>query len=222
MNIWQKITGIYYQPSKVFEQLKPKTLWWVPFIILLAVSVAVMFITRPVVVPEIMDQMAKNPDIPAESLPQVQERIQNPLYGLLGVLVGMPLVWVAIGLVFWGIFSMLGGKSSFGPMFAATAWAGMVSIPGSLIKVPLMFAMETAKVHTSLALILPPDMDETYIFRLLAQIDIFTIWTLAVMALGYSVFTGIKQKKSLWAVFIAWSVWALVISAVKGMGNMAG
>jgi hypothetical protein len=222
MNIWQKITGIYYQPSKVFEQLKPKTLWWVPVIILLAVSVGVMFITRPVVVPEIMDQMAKNPDIPAESLPQVQERIQNPLYGLLGVLVGMPLAWVAVGLVFWGIFSMLGGKSSFGPMFAATAWASMISIPGSLIKVPLMFIMDTAKVQTSLALILSTDMDGTYIFRLLAQMDFFTIWTVAVMALGYSVFSGVKPKKSFWAVFITWIVFILIISAFKGMGGMAG
>jgi len=222
MNIWQKITGIYYQPAKVFEQLKPKTLWWVPLIIVLVVSTGAMFISRPIVIPEIMSQMAQNPDIPSESLPQVQERIQNPLYSLLGVLVGMPLAWVAIGLVFWGIFSMLGGKSSFGPMFAATAWASMISIPGSLIKVPLMFIMDTAKVHTSLALLLPTDMDSTYIFRLLAQIDFFTIWTVVVMALGYSAFTGVDRKKSLWAVFIVWVAWALIISAFKGMGGMAG
>jgi hypothetical protein len=222
MNIWQKITGIYYQPSKVFEELKPKTLWWVPVIIVIAVSVAVMFVTRPVVVPEIMAQMAQNPNIPSESLPQIQERIQNPLYSLVGVLVAMPLAWVVIGLVFWGIFSMLGGKGTFAQMFAATAWASMISIPGSLVKVPLMFIMDTAKVHTSLALMLPTDMDGTYIFRLLAQLDFFTIWTVLVMALGYSVFTGVDRKKSLWTVFIVWAAWVLIVSAFKGMGGMAG
>ena len=44
MNVWQKITGIYYQPAKVFEQLNPKTLWWVPLIIVLGVSTGAMFI----------------------------------------------------------------------------------------------------------------------------------------------------------------------------------
>jgi len=222
MNIWQKIIGIYYRPAEVFEQLRSKTLWWVPLIIVLVVSASAVLITRPIVMPEIMAQMAQNPDIPPESLPQVQERIENPLYSLLGVFVAMPLTWVVIGLVFWGIFSMLGGKSSFVQMFTATVWPAMVSIPGSLIKVPMMFVMETAKVHTSLVLILPPEMEETFIFRLLSQIDIFVVWTVVVMALGYSVFTGVKKKKSLWAVFIVWAIWVLVISAFKGMGGMAG
>ena len=222
MNIWQKIIGIYYQPAKVFEHLKPKTLWWVPVIILLTVSVAAMFISRPIVIPEVLAQISQNLDIPPESLPQIQDRVQNPLYGLLGVLVGMPLAWVAVGLVFWGVFSMLGGKSSFVQMFAATVWSAMISLPGSLIRVPLMFIMETAKVHTSLALVLPPEMEETFIFRLLSQVDIFAIWTLAVMAIGYSVFTGVEQKKSFWAVFVTWAVWILILSFVKGMTKMAG
>ncbi|MDP2807239.1 MAG: YIP1 family protein, partial [bacterium] len=118
--------------------------------------------------------------------------------------------------------SMLGGKSSFAQMLASTVWAWMVSIPGSFIKVPLMFIMDTAKVHTSLALVLPPEMEETFIFRLLSQVDIFAIWTLAVMAIGYSVFTGVKQKKSFWAVFVTWAVWILIFSFVKGMTKMAG
>jgi hypothetical protein len=222
MNIWQKITGIYYQPAKVFEQLKPKTLWWVPLIIVLAASAAVVLISRPVVLPEIMAQMAQNPNIPPERLAQSQDMAQNPLFSLLNVAVGLPLIWLVVCLAFWGIFSMLGGKGTFGQMFAATAWAWMISLPGNLVKVPLMFIMQTAKVHTSLALILPPDMDETYLFRLLDQIDFFTVWTVAVLALGYSAFTGVKQQKSLWAVFITWAIVILILSAVQGMFKMAG
>ncbi|MBI5805681.1 YIP1 family protein [candidate division TA06 bacterium] len=222
MNIWQKIIGIYYRPEEVFEQLKPKTSWWVPLIIVLAVSAAAVMISRPIVMPEILAEIAKNPDIPAENMAQIQQRIENPIFSLINVVIGLPLAWLAVGLVFWGVFSMLGGKSTFVKMFAATVWAWMVSIPGSLVKVPLMFVMETAKVHTSLALILPLEMEETFLFRLLSQVDIFAVWTLSVMAIGYSAFTGIKQKKSLWAVFITWAVWIVVLSFVKGMTKMAG
>jgi len=222
MNLWQKITGVYHQPTKVFEQLQPRTMWWVPFMIVLVVSAGAMFISRPIVMPEIMAQLAQKPDIPPENLAQIQERIQNPLFSLLNVFLGLPLAWLAVGLVFWGVFSMLGGKSTFVKMFAATVWAWMVSIPGSLVKVPLMFIMETAKVHTSLALVLPPEMEETFLFRLLSQVDIFAVWTLSVMAIGYSAFTGIKQKKSFWAVFITWAVWILILSAFKGMTKNAG
>lgn len=101
--------------------------------------------------------------------------------------VTQPVGLLLVTLVFWGLFAMLGGRATFAGMFAASAWAGMIAIPGSLVKVPLMFAQETVKVQTSLALILPPEMEERFVFRLLAQADVFTLWSLYVMAVGFAV-----------------------------------
>ncbi|MCU0606239.1 MAG: hypothetical protein MUF78_02165 [Candidatus Edwardsbacteria bacterium] len=107
-------------------------------------------------------------------------------------------------------------------MFTATAWAMMVNLPSSLVRVPLILAQETIKVQTSLALILPPEMEESFIYRLLAQVDVFTLWMLFVMATGYSVFTGLDRRRSYAATYGAWGLWALVAAALGGMFKFGG
>ncbi|MRR08964.1 YIP1 family protein [bacterium] len=220
---WGNLIGIYYQPAKVFEDLKPdiKWRWLAPLLIAVLAGVAAYFIIRPVMIPEIMAKISQNPDIPPEALERIQSRVGSPL-GVINVVIFTPVVALLIGLVFWGIFSMLGGRTTFGHMFTATAWAMMVNLPSSLVRVPLILAQETIKVQTSLALVLPPEMEESFIFRLLAQVDIFTLWMLFVMATGYSVFTGLDRKKSYTAAYGAWGLWALVAAALGGMFKFGG
>lgn len=220
---WGNLIGIYYRPRAVFEDLKPDIKWrWLPpLLIAVLVGVAAYFIIRPVMIPEIMAKIAQNPDIPAEALERIQSRVASPL-GALNVAIFTPAVALLIGLVFWGVFTMLGGRATFGHLFTATAWAMMVNLPSSLVRVPLILAQETLKVQTSLALVLPTEMDERFIYRLLSQVDVFTLWMLFVMATGFSVFTGLDQKKSTAATFAVWGVWALLAAALGGMFKFGG
>ena len=55
------------------------------------------------------------------------------------------------------------------------------------------------------------------VMLLLAQFDIFMIWTLAVMAIGYSVYTGVKRSTAYYAVFGMGLAWALAQAALGGM-----
>ncbi|MDI6738798.1 MAG: YIP1 family protein [Candidatus Edwardsbacteria bacterium] len=226
MKWWENILGIFYQPSKVFEGMKQKPQWLVPLIvsILVALLVAVI-ILKPIVFPEQIARLNANPDIPPEAKERAIEQMDGTMAYVFGVgaaAVAQPLSMLAIAVLFWGIFTMLGGKAAFAGMFAVTAWAGLISIPGSIVKVPLMFIQETIKVHTSLALILPHEMEESFVFRLLSQIDVFTLWMLFVMAAGYSVFSGLERKKSYTAVFAVWGVWALIAAALGGMFKFGG
>ncbi|HTY08127.1 MAG TPA: YIP1 family protein [Candidatus Edwardsbacteria bacterium] len=216
---WGNLAGIFYQPAKVFEGMKAdvKWQWLLPLAIAIAIGVASFFVIRPVMVPEVMANIAqRQPDMSPEMLEMIRGRVGSPL-GAINVVIFVPLVALLIALVYWAAFSFTGAKTTFGHMFAATAWAGMANVLASFVRVPLIMAQQTLKVHTSLALILPPDMEEGFLTRLLGQLDIFTVWMLVLLAIGYATFTGVERRKAYAVVFGLWGVWALLTAALGGM-----
>jgi hypothetical protein len=194
------IMGIYYQPDKVFEGMKDQPRWLIPLIVSVVFTLMVTAIILPtIIMPEQAAKIAGNPDIPAEQVEAIQARMSGPIpliAGLASNLILMPAGLLLIGLIFWWIFSMLGHKADFKQMFTAAVYSSLIGIPGAILKVPLMFLKETAKVSTSLGLMLPAEMEEGFLVRLLNHIDFFTLWMLVVMAIGFSVFSGAPRKKS--------------------------
>lgn len=215
------ILGTYYQPDKVFESMKDKPRWLIPLIVSVVFTlIATAIILPTIVMPEQAANIARNPDIPAEQLEAIQAKMSGPIpliAGLTSNLILMPAGMLLVGLIFWWIFSMLGFKAKFIEMFAVAVFGSLINIPGAILKVPLMFLKETSKVSTSLGLMLPAEMDTGFLVRLLNHIDFFTIWSLVVMAIGFSVFSGAPRKKSYWTVFACWAVFILILSAVGGL-----
>lgn len=221
MKWFNDILGIYYQPDKVFEGMKDKPRWLIPLIVSVAFTLIVTAIILPtIIMPEQIAKIGSNPDIPAEQVEAIQANMSGPIpliAGLASNLILMPAGLLLIGLIFWWIFSMLGHKAKFTEMFTVAVLGSLINIPGAILKVPLMFVKETAKVSTSLGLMLPAEMEEGFLVRLLNHIDFFTLWMLVVMAIGFSVFSGAPRKKSYWTVFACWAVFILILSAVGGL-----
>jgi hypothetical protein len=216
---------VLYAPARVFTSMKEKPQWLAALLVVMITTVLVTaIIMKPLVMPEqrerMMKRLAENPEMSPDVRERVMARMDSPLVywtGLLGAAVGQPLALLIAALVFWGLFSFLGGKAGFGHMFSATVHGALVTVPASIIKVPLMFALGTVRVQTSLALMLPSDLEETFMFRLLSQVDIFAIWSLIIMATGFSLYSGVKSRTSFGAVFGLWTLWILASSALGGL-----
>lgn len=220
MSWWKPLYQVLYAPARVFSAMAEKPRWLAALLAVMLVTAAVTaVIMKPIVMPEQIERIARNPDIPDDSRQQILERMESPMVfwsGLIGALLSQPVVLLITSLAYWGLFSFLGGKGGFRHMFSAAVHGALVSIPASLVKVPLMFAMGTARVHASLALLLSTDAEETFLYRLLAQADLFAIWSLVIMAVGFSVYSGVKRKTSYWATFGLWAAWILASSALGG------
>lgn len=220
MSWWKPLYEVLYAPARVFSAMVEKPRWLAALLaVMLATAAVTAVIMKPIVMPEQIERIAKNPDIPEDQRQAIIDRMEGPMVlwsGLIGALVSQPVVLLIIALAYWGLFSFLGGKAVFKHMFSAAVHGALVSIPASLIKVPLMFAMGTAKVHASLALLLSPDAEETFLYRLLAQADLFAVWSLVIMAVGFSVYSGVKRNTSYWATFGLWAAWILASSALGG------
>jgi len=217
-----RIFNIFFEPRKVFENLKTKPRWIIPFIIISLIGIISFHYTYPFIMKQQIARIEESERIPEAQKEIIIERMsesEHPPIWQLGIAPIFTFIYfliVAAVLFFVGNV-LLGGDSSFGRILSVFVYASLVAIPAAIIKIPLVFMRETAEIQTSLALLLSPDMKESFIYRVFANFDIFTIWTLILVWIGVAVMYNFSTKKSATAVTILWLLFVVVSSALAGV-----
>lgn len=217
-----RILNIFFEPRKIFENLKIKPRWLVPFIIISIIGITSFYYTYPFIMKGQIARIEANERIPDAQKEIIIERMSEtehpPIWqlGITPIFTFLYFLIVAAVLFFVGNV-LLGGDSSFGRILSIFVYSSLVAIPQAIIKIPLVFMRETAEIQTSLALLLSPDIRETFLYRFFAQIDIFTIWTLILVSLGMAVMYNFTLRKSATTVFVLWLLWVLISSALAGI-----
>jgi len=120
----------------------------------------------------------------------------------------------------------LGGEAKFKNVLSVVVWSGMIGIIQSIVTMYLTLTKGTTLgVTTSLAVAIPapPIGESTPIYRFLASLDIFAIWGLILMILGFSVVFNFPRKKSSIMVVSVWAVWTCLVVFVGGFfAQMSG
>jgi len=219
---FSKILNIFFEPRKVFESLKTKPTWLVPFIILVLISVVSMYLTYPFIMADTIEKIRTNEKIPDEQkemiVSRMEENTQPPWWQVALAPVGVLIYFLIVsGILFFVGNVLLGGDSSFRKVFSVYIYSSLVAIPAAIIKIPLAVAKKTAEVQTSLALFLSPDIKEAFIYRFFAHFDIFNIWMIILVSLGLAVMYNFTVKKSFTTVFALWLLWAIVSSSLAGL-----
>ncbi len=210
----KKILGIFFSPKEVFVKLNEKPDWIVPVVITIVVSLVFTMIVLPrVIIPEQtkrimeMDRLTEaQKETAAGRLEGVQPYITTPI----GIIVfSFILIFIKSGILFL-IFSLFGEKTVFKKVLAIVSYSFLIGVPEVILKTSLMLIKGSTRVYTGLAL-LATNLDiKAPIFRLLARIDIFTIWHLCLISLGLAVIYKINNKKSFAIVFGLWLLWILL------------
>jgi len=117
-------------------------------------------------------------------------------------------------LFFWALFSILGGKISFTRSFAVVSYSSLINVLGMVLIVTLTLILQRLDIQTSFAL-LPVLKPNTYLYRLAAQIDFFTVWRLIIMGLGFSVVANVPKVKSYLSVIIPWILLSLAMATLR-------
>jgi hypothetical protein len=105
---------------------------------------------------------------------------------------------------------LLGGKATYRRLLAGMAHVGVVTLPMMLVRVPLVLMRGEINVQTSLAAFLPSSDSGTYLYQLLSQFELFTIWMVFLTAIAVSVLGSIPWAKARAGVFATWALWLLV------------
>jgi hypothetical protein len=228
MGGFSKIINTYFEPRKVFESLRIKPTWVIPFIIVALLGVTSFWFTYPLIMKDVITNIQENEQYTEQQKELIIERIGGgehpPIYQLAFAPVGVIVYLLLISAVLYFVFNvLLGGGSSFKRVLSVFSYSSLIAIPQAIVKIPLTFAKQTADIQTSLAIFLSPDSKDTFLYRVLSGFDIFTLWQVILIALGLAVMYKYTMKKTFNVVLILWILLIVVGAGVSGLfGGMLG
>jgi hypothetical protein len=134
-------------------------------------------------------------------------------------------VWSAGLLLLWSVvlnfaLPMFGVGGSFRRTLAVTANAALVRPLGSFCRGAVMLATGNLMVRTNLLLVLPSDAP-ALLRAFGSYVDVFTLWEVALVAVGLRVAFGVDTRKTAAVAFGAWLVYALLLAAVSSVLGIA-
>jgi hypothetical protein len=221
-----RITGVFFSPEATFQDIVRKPNWLFPMalLILVWISLNVVMVQRADWIEVSKEQIAKS-KFASRQFDQLSEDQKGPAYEqaakrakvvryVRGV-VGWPLFILFSAGLYFGAFRLIGGaRLSFGTAFAITTFAHLPLGLRELIAIPVMYLKDPASIDPENFLASNPaallgDLP-TWQMIPLASIDLFALWALALMAIGFSA-ADPKKVPAGKAFGIVGAVWASLI-----------
>jgi Yip1 domain len=218
-----RIVGVFFSPKATFEDIVRKPSWVLPVVLLTLFSIGVSFvINQRIDWRQFMSQqIEKSPRSANLSAEQKERQIEGgakftPVVTWVIGVCGPILFALVVALAMWGAYNLLGGaNTNFGTSFAITSHAALTGLVSSLLFILVLYLKPPGTVDmenpvaTNLAVLLPDDAAK-WLIALLKSIDVFTFWTLILLAIGFAT-TNPKKLKGSKAFVIAFSVWAVYV-----------
>jgi hypothetical protein len=223
-----KILNMFFEPKRVFESLKIKPTWLVPFIIVALLGIGFFYSTYPYIMNQQVERIKDNDKIPEEQkqviIDKMTERTHPPVWQLFLAPLGTIVVLVAVaGILFFVFNVILGGDSSFRRVFSVYCYSSLIAVPAMIVKYPLIMMKKDLNVQTSLALLLSADSKNSFLYSFLSSFDIFTIWQLILVSMGMGILYRYSTKKAFTATCILWIIWIVAKSGLSSLfGGMFG
>jgi hypothetical protein len=229
-----RIFGVLFSPGKTFEDIVRKPSWIAPILLSTVLSIiAVVALNQRVNWREyIIQQIEKSSQSAQMSADQKQQRAEVgakftvAIVYAAGVIVPVCFA-LLVGLVMMGAYNLMAGAGArFAASFAIVAHAGMVGIVSTPIFLLVLFLKPYGTIDpdnpvvTNLGALLPEE-SARWLVVLCKSLDIFTIWILMLIAIGFAAVNPRKLKGakpytiafSVWAVFTLIRVaWAFIFS----------
>ena len=212
---------VLYEPGAVFERVRERPTFLMPFLVICVVQLAVFFFNMPFMKAGMAAQMATRPaggPDPSKFL----------WIGAIFVPLGIGLILVIAGGLLWVLVSIFGGEAKFGTLMGVSALAAipstiLLSIVGSLVihlqGTGQITSMQDLQPALGLDLLIPA---RGFLGAVLKGINPFSIWGLVLTAIGVST-TQRLSKSTGYVVATVSLVIGLCIAGVFGaISNRGG
>jgi len=226
---WQRVTNTFTAPSKTFNDIKRgNRSWWMPFVILSLVGyILFAAVYTKIGMQTVVDNQIKLDPKTEERLAQVpadqrETQTKISLYITEGIFIANPVVLlIALGLGSLGLWATInfvfGGKATFGGIFSVWMFAGLPGIIKVLLGTVVIFAgvvPESFNIKnyapTNIGAFLNPVETNKALYALATSLDVITIWTLVLLAIGTAAVAGVKRTSGYIAVFGWWAIFVLI------------
>lgn len=107
------------------------------------------------------------------------------VFGIVGAAISPWITALVVALLLLLVFRwLMSGEATFRQYLGVSAHASLIPALGALITLPLQIARGDFQTRLSLALLAPGLDPESVLYRILHAIDVFSLWWLAIIALG--------------------------------------
>ena len=220
-----RVTGVLFDPKKAFADIAAKPGFVVPLILVIVGYLAFMYcFTTHVGWEHSMRQaMETNSRMQQMDAQQRENALQLQLkFAPIGAYVAGPIVIIVIALATAGVLlmvcKMMGASVGFKQMFGIASYAMLPGLISSIltvivifIKNPDDFNLQNPLAFNLGAFLEPPPNSSKALYSMATSIDLFSFWTILLLAVGISVAARkFSFSKALMAVVVPWVVLVLV------------
>jgi hypothetical protein len=223
-----RIINTFAGPTKTFTDLKRKASWWVPYLLLAIMSIAVAFTAGQKVG---WEQMAENQlkltpkqATQLENLPPDQRQRQMAVRTNIGKYIGygfpvMLLIILAIvaAILLFSFNFGAGAAVKYGTAMAIVVYASLPELIRGVLTIVFLytgvvspdgFVMQNP-IGSNLGVLATPG---TAMYALFSNVDVFKIWTLVLTAIGFTCVSKVKRGTAFGIVF-GWFILVTLIGA---------
>jgi Yip1 domain len=214
----QRLLDVFIAPSKTFTDLRRNASWWAPFLIIVIVSVMFCYVVdQKVGFRKVVDNQIQLQPKAAERLEQMPaDKREKAIAQQVAITKGVAYVVPLIGLVVYAIFAVIllltvkvvtSANVTFGAFYALIVYSRLPEVVKALLTILSLAAGVSSDAFdiknplaTNGAYFLDPTASPV-LRALLSSLDVITIWTLILVAIGVACISQIKRGTAFAIVF---------------------
>lgn len=208
------IIKIIISPKEIFQKLKERPYIFTPLVLILIslflVGIVSSSITQETQIKNLekqLEELEKQKDeegiyLDKEQIEQMIKFIQSPLgliLGGVGKTIGGVIILLISSFFFYLLASLFGGNARFKHSFSLVAYSYVPFIFRNVLQAIYMFSTKKM-IEPGLSFLVKND--QIFFRGILSSIDIFVIWHLFLLVLGFGIVFGLSRKKSIMIVGI--------------------
>jgi len=227
LNEVERVVDVFVAPSKTFTDILRSATWWLPFVLLVVVTLGVtVVVDKQVGFARVAENQIRQNPKQEEAMNNLtpEQRAQR----LRGMAVGYRytsyasfvfiLMFVAVAaLLYWASFNFgLGAQTTYGQMFAVWMYASMPRlISGILAILTLLFGGNADAydmrnpVGTNLAYYMPDAAP--WLRAFLSFFDVIGLWVLVLLIIGTAIVAKVPRGKAAMVV-VGWWIFGLLVT----------
>lgn len=226
MNFMQRAAGVVFSPAETMKNISVKPGFLFPLILIAITSFLFIFLNfdmyKEYTLEATRDMMVKmNADIPEEQL--LKQVDFSTIIGLVGAPFGGVIGWLIGAAILFAAVKIFKGEGNLKQYLSVTGYAYVIMTFSIILTTVVSHITGTFNMQTSvtsLASLLPTNMEGNFVFGLLNGIEVFSIWYYVVIGIGTSVVSKLEKKKVYSVVAGLYVLFVLFTAASTAVGSM--
>ncbi len=212
---------VLYEPTAVFERVRERPKFLLPFLVIAAVQLVLFFVNMPFIKAATQAQLAQQ-QVPAGG----PDPMQFLWIGAVFIPIVFALIYLINGFVLWVLVSITGGEGKFGTLLSVGTYASVpaviiLSIVGAVVLrlqgVGEITSQQDLQPALGLDLLVPSARG--FLSAVLKGINPFGIWALVLTAIGVSTTHRLSKGTGYIVATIAFVITLCVAGAFASLGG---